>query len=201
MNEEFVTACKTTRDKGLVIHLRAGDVLKGGHAQSRVAPCAFYDVLLKSYNFSEFTIVTEGNHPCKEYLVDRYNGSKITVTWRKGTKAQDACSLMKAQDVAFGGLSSFSETLTLLSDKKQRVFAPSQTTLAQHCWVEDFGSEAHFLGTLSCHAAGASQRTAFELYDFGGFADKRNSYNSSSIVNYVLHTPMSEIQHNASCDW
>jgi hypothetical protein len=163
----------------LTVHLRSGDLLSSSHLQSKFAPCAFFSALMNTYGFEKLRIVAEDlRHPCIEQLKQQF-GPRVSV--QSKSVAEDACALMRAENLAVGSFSTFSQTLEMLNTGVKNLFFPGFCS----CINANRAAQHQFKRNLFC-------------YKIQGFDTLRQEPNSK--VPYMVKTPMSAVSLRGVCD-
>jgi len=107
----------------LTVHLRSGDLLDSDHPQSHFAPCSFFERVIAIKGFRRVRVVAEDlRHPCVGELMARHPEADVQVGIK--SLAEDACTLMHAEGLAPGALSTFFIVFGTLFNANASVFWP-----------------------------------------------------------------------------
>lgn len=163
MKAEVAESCRSKRkeDLGLVIHLRGQDLAAGGgnvgHPQSRMPPCSFYKHLIASHNFVKVTAVAQDGAAdlCANEMM-KYKDSQVQLKVQAESLTEDACTIMESEYVTFG-MSTFSESLTLLNERVKEIYVPSLKYNGMYNGRDmPYGGEGDQSGALRCGAQNCS---------------------------------------------
>jgi hypothetical protein len=113
------------------------------------------------------------------------SGSKVRVEETDHSLIDDVRTLMTSQYVAFG-LSTFSESLTMMNDCLKKVYVPA-LKYNGHDHDVRYGSEYDSAGKFECGSASRTCAKGFieyELYDIPGFSEIRLG---KSKADYMFH--------------
>jgi hypothetical protein len=163
----------------LVIHLRGGDlVAKEDHPQSRMPPCSFYRHLITANGFQGVRLVVEDgkkDHFCRNNIIQAFSGSAVVVRETDHSFVDDVCTIMTSRYVAFG-LTTFAETLSMMSDELKRVYVPSLKYNGRGLDTR-YGNNRDMCGLLTCSQnyseACADHFIEYRLYDVPGLEKVR----------------------------
>jgi len=173
----------------LVIHLRGGDLSDSGshHPQSRMPPCSFYRHLITANGFQGVTLVVEDgkkDHYCRDNILQAFSGSSVVVRETDHSFVDDACTIMTSRYVAFG-LTTFADTLSMMSDNLKKVYVPS-LRYNGHAIDTRYGNNRDICGSLNC--SGNYVETCpdhfieYKLYDVPGLEKYRTGSSKKKYI-------------------
>jgi len=185
-----VCESKAEEEPELVIHIRGGDLHSRHelHPQSRMPPCSYYRHLIDAHHFQSVRLVVEdGDHDlyCGRQLLGAFkNSTSVVVRQTDHSMISDACALMTSQYVSFG-LSTFPESLSMMSDKLKKVYVPALKANGKGMDIL-YGSDHDMAGTLDCDDSYRSKCgndfIEYVLYDIPGLKEKRKEADKAAYI-------------------
>lgn len=110
-------------DTSLVIHIRSGDIMKGGcHGFYVQPPFSFYKKVIEENSYSNIIIVTEPDkqNPAIELLQNSYSNVTIQCT----NLYEDVSSILNAKNLICNSHGTFGHMLSLMSPNIKNLYMP-----------------------------------------------------------------------------
>jgi hypothetical protein len=190
--------CKDVSEHTLTIHGRWGDIANSNHPQAAVPPCAFYDAIIREFNFTQVRFVSDADaHPCINILRNRRDISFTLIT----DFTQGVCELVHAPYLVVPD-STFSKSIVLMNANAKLIFSKSEAFGGEWKWF-DVGSNIDPLGEMTQCAKDAYHgvgRPAWLLYSY---KDDMKTWNTTNVkgmdsskpkLNYMTNTTLDSLQ-------
>jgi len=138
------------QEQTLTVHLRSDDMWGVGDGEAipsdaapnhwlwQHPPCSLYEKVIAEEGFRHVLVVTSKDrlNPCVSWFETRAKGSNYSLKVQSKTLLEDACALLKAQNL-FLSYSTFPESMAVLSSQVRRIF--SRTRYQQYSAMDQRG--------------------------------------------------------------